>query len=455
MPLTDARLLVPELNIARDNATTATKALSKLANLLTRFTPWVAIHGINDLYLDVSGCSDLFGGELSLLNYLYKELYESIHPDCTARITIADTAGAAWAISHFTNQSRIPPGESKKYLAHLPLAALRVDERTLKTLQFLGLRCIGELFKIPRSSLTKRFGYKLLSRLDQALSAEPEPISPRRSVPLLSVQKRFQTPIISTQILTQITHELLTELCELLKKRNQAIRCATLNIFPTNSGSRQVRIETSRKISTPDPLANLFYEKLQCISLNPDNDEGIESINLEANLTEGLYSEQSTLNFKNPLHSQKQNQNEDALCDLLDKLTNRLTKHAILSFIPHQSHTPEKAVKFSTSQIKDLNIFWDIRKPRPLQLFNPPIPLEAVAMTPDKPPILFRWGNQIHHVIRSTGPERISGEWWKSDTWTRDYYQVENKAGARFWLYREGLYENTKQPKWWLHGLFA
>ena len=75
MPLTDARLLVPELNIARDNATTATKALAKLANLLTRFTPWVAIHGINDLYLDVSGCSDLFGGELSLLNYLYKELY--------------------------------------------------------------------------------------------------------------------------------------------------------------------------------------------------------------------------------------------------------------------------------------------------------------------------------------------------------------------------------------------
>ena len=168
MPLADARLLVPELNIARDNATTATKALSKLANLLTRFTPWVAIHGINDLYLDVSGCSDLFGGELSLLNYLYKELYESIHPDCTARITIADTAGAAWAISHFTNQSRIPPGESKKYLTHLPLAALRVDERTLKTLQFLGLRSIGELFKIPRSSLTKRFGHKLLSRLDQA-----------------------------------------------------------------------------------------------------------------------------------------------------------------------------------------------------------------------------------------------------------------------------------------------
>ena len=39
---------------------------------------------------------------------------------------------------------------------------------------------------------------------------------------------------------------------------------------------------------------------------------------------------------------------------------------------------------------------------------------------------------------------------------TRDYYLVEDQAGRRFWLYREGLYEReTATPRWFVHGLFA
>ena len=39
---------------------------------------------------------------------------------------------------------------------------------------------------------------------------------------------------------------------------------------------------------------------------------------------------------------------------------------------------------------------------------------------------------------------------------TRDYYLVEDDAGRRFWLYREGLYEReTAAPRWFVHGLFA
>ena len=455
MALADARALVPEIDVAEDNSATAAKALSKLANLFTRFTPWVAIHGTNNLYLDISGCSDLFGGELNLINRLHSELHKLICPHLIAHISVADTAGAAWAISHFADHDRIPPGENKKYLSSLPLAALRLDEEMLKNLQLLGLNQIGDLFKIPRKSLAQRFEQRLLSRLDQALGVEPEPISPRQSVPISFVQKKFQTPITSVQILAQVTHELLVRLCELLKKKNHAIRCATLNIFSTNSRSQQVKIETSRKICDPDPLAILFKEHLQHIRFNLDDGEGVEAVKLESTLTEHSYSTQDSLDFKDTFHTSTQADNEHALYDLLDRLTNRLTKSAVVRFTPHQSHVPERAVRFPASNITNPNMSWDIYQPRPLCLFNPAIRVEAVAMTPDKPPILFRWKNQTHRIIRASGPERISGEWWKNDTWTRDYYQVENRNGARFWLYREGMYQDTESPKWWLHGLFA
>ena len=39
----------------------------------------------------------------------------------------------------------------------------------------------------------------------------------------------------------------------------------------------------------------------------------------------------------------------------------------------------------------------------------------------------------------------------------RDYYRVEDAAGRRYWLFREGLYGDGRggPPEWYVHGLFA
>ena len=81
-------------------------------------------------------------------------------------------------------------------------------------------------------------------------------------------------------------------------------------------------------------------------------------------------------------------------------------------------------------------------------------------MVPDGPPRLFRWRGRAYRVARASGPERIEDEWWREDRPTRDYYRVEDETGARFWLYREGLYRDPANgadggPRWYLHGLFA
>ena len=46
-------------------------------------------------------------------------------------------------------------------------------------------------------------------------------------------------------------------------------------------------------------------------------------------------------------------------------------------------------------------------------------------------------------------------EWWRSAGLTRDYFRVETKDGQRFWLYRDGLYQQTGAPRWYLQGMFA
>jgi protein ImuB len=32
---------------------------------------------------------------------------------------------------------------------------------------------------------------------------------------------------------------------------------------------------------------------------------------------------------------------------------------------------------------------------------------------------------------------------------------VEDETGRRFWLFREGLYRETNEPRWFVHGFFA
>jgi protein ImuB len=69
------------------------------------------------------------------------------------------------------------------------------------------------------------------------------------------------------------------------------------------------------------------------------------------------------------------------------------------------------------------------------------------------------WKQDWQQIASSEGPERIAMQWWRNDRdekLTRDYFRVENEAGARFWLYREGLYQSGKRiPRWYVHGLFA
>jgi protein ImuB len=39
---------------------------------------------------------------------------------------------------------------------------------------------------------------------------------------------------------------------------------------------------------------------------------------------------------------------------------------------------------------------------------------------------------------------------------TRDYYRIEDDAGRRYWVFREGLYqEEGAAPEWYLHGVFG
>jgi protein ImuB len=84
-----------------------------------------------------------------------------------------------------------------------------------------------------------------------------------------------------------------------------------------------------------------------------------------------------------------------------------------------------------------------------------------LAIAPDDPPAVFTWRGRRRRILKAEGPERIAEEWWRDvrqvpdAARVRDYYSVEDEAGERFWLYRDGLFGEGRDPRWYLHGLFG
>lgn len=443
MPLADARALLPGLKVAEADPASDARALGMLADWCTRYTPWTATDGNDGLVLDITGCAHLLGGEPELLADLVKRLR---HTSLTARIAIADTPSAAWACSRHGKETIVPPEQSRNVVAALPVAALRLLPEAVERLRGLGLRTIGDILPLPRAPLARRVGMAILERLDRVLGREEEPISPRGATTEWRTRIAFAEPIGRAEDIECATMRLLEELCRRLGRDGRGIRRLELAVYRVDGSTQRLGIGTGKASRDAQHLFRLFTEKLK----EADPGYGVETMIVTAAETDCLRADQLDL-------SESKNTVDADLNRLIDRLQNRLGRNSLVRIAPFDSHIPERAVTVLPAMAPPNDGDWLAEQPRPIRLLPCPEPIEAVAPVPDEPPVRFAWRNIGHRVIEAEGPERIEPEWWRAKEGARfrDYYRIEDEAGRRFWVFRDGPYESDRTPRWYMHGLFA
>jgi protein ImuB len=444
--ITDMRALCPIVRIEQADPDGDRAALARLNLWARRWCPWTAVDG-RGLILDTTGADHLWGGEAPMLVEMETRLSRL---GFSARLAIAPTWGAAWALARFGPVRAICHDPAD--LAPLPVDALRLGGETSLLLHRLGLKTVGDLARMPRLSLARRFSRAVLTanpllRLDQAMGRLAEPMAPPGTAPVFRAEARLAEPILDP---THHLPALCDDLCGQLARSDQGARLISLGVYRTDGEVRRIEAATAAPSRDAAHLARLFRDRLERI----DPGFGFDLITLEARGTEPLARMQATLTG--------QAAETQDLPRLIDRLTTRFGAHALVRPAPRESHIPERAETPAALLAPALLAPAPppaLRPDRPLRLLDHPEEVRVIYAVPEGPPAQFIWRRQTHRVTRFAGPERIAPEWWQDTPGTRlrDYFRVEDQAGRRFWLYREGLNEDGRggDPRWLLHGMFA
>lgn len=443
MLVADAKVIVPGLQVFDDQPGRETKLLNALGKWAIRYTPVVAIDLPDGLLLDVSGCPHLWGGEKSYLKEMVTKLRAAGYD---VRAAIADSIGAAWAVSRFgTISPIIESGRQVAALMPLPPASLRLEPETLARLQKLGFYEVRNLFNMPGPVLRRRFGNGLLLRLGQALGQIDEVIRPLQFVVPYQERLPCLEPIRTATGIEIAVKRLLETICRRLEKESKGLRVAILKCYRVDGKEQAISIGTNRASHQAGHLFNLFELKIPTI----EPALGIELFILEAPKVEDASPVQEALWVGKP------GLGDQGLTELLDRVAVKVGADCIHRYFPDEHYWPERSFKPAASFDEKPSAAWRTDRRRPVQLLANPEPIEVTAPIPDYPPMLFIYKGVRHYIKKADGPERIEREWWLDGGTHRDYYIVEDEHGQRYWLFRSGHYAGPGSSQWFIHGFFA
>jgi protein ImuB len=491
MSAAEARALCGQLICIEQDIPADQRALVALGRWMMRFTPDVA-NGWDDvddtapaaLFLDLTGCERLFGGIDPIVRQVRQSLSNFNIP---AQMAVAPTPGAAWAFASAGNfnDAIIDAASLRSEVAALPITSLRLDGEIIADLHRLGLHRIGHLLAIQPDQLPSRFGPSLGLRLDQLIGNRIEPLARLIRNPLITSRMEFDSPVEAVEDIGLIFEQLLDRVLQDLTQRNHGVRQLRMILQPDRGWDRPIirrAIALSRPHRDRATLLSLIRGEIERI----DCEHGFIRFQLDVPLHEPMTDAQTQL------FEQQSAQEQMELDRLFQRLRARLGESAVIRPEPVESYLPERAWRPARSdpppaaassceitrkmiersppaacgfameaqERSGREAASGLRaSPRPLTLFQMPVEIRVVSEPCDDrsgQPRQFTFQGRVHRLTHVIGPERIAGEWWRGHRHTRDYYDVEDESGRRFWIFRVlHLRSNdTAVARWFLHGRF-
>lgn len=449
---------------------------------------WIGAHGFDGL-----------GGERALA-YTLRRIARRWHP--RARVAIADSCVAAraatWASasnaladgrrterSTSTDASSadhgggglfiVPPGGCAAYLAPAPLALLPMDEEMREALAALGMRTIGTLAALEPLEVEQRWGNVGIEAWRLARGDDRRRPVLERPVVRRAVDVELPAPVTTMEpVLFLVRPALERLLAELVSEGRAAAAIAiTLTLdAPMSALPAGARAHTvTREVRPAHPLGRVapLFERCRSVLERWSLDAPVCGLSVAIAATAPLSGEQGSLlesAWRDPA----------AIDSALAKLREEMGPGVVVRPIARDEHRPERQGDWreiegddvvvagppgangvngngqtngvnGNGQANGVNGNGRSDTEVALRLLEQPEPVEMELGA--EAPRAFRWRGRRIEVARATGPERLTGDWWKG-RYRRDYWRCEEaaeEAAGHFLVFAE-------EAGWYLQGWY-
>ena len=413
-----------------------------------RFSPRVCLLD-EAVLVEVSGSVRLFGGLGSLAKQLASFTCEQ--NGLPAPIQRAQGATSLIAIGRLRTSLNLASALRCPADA-LPLTALTAAGPHLGVLKRVGCRHWGDLRRLPRAGVARRFGQPLLDALDQAYGEQPESLRWLSLPEVFEARLELNALVENAGALLFAAQRLLTRLQAWLVARGSGLLALRLvwHLDPRRNGpaTGERVIRMAEAAQNMGHASRLIAEHLAHVRLPAP----VHSLSLSSLETVPLASGSHSLLMQ-------EHKRGDSLAQLIERLSARLGPAQVVRWQPCATHVPERMQRWvaalGSRSVCAATAAQQLQADAllPTWLLDTPLKLAVSQDRPLYPGLL----------TLLAGPQRLETSGWAAYSLAsaapqgesavlRDYFIAVNEQASLLWIYRERL---ARSSGWYLHGIFA
>ena len=390
-----------------------------LASWAYRFSSQVSTDLPHAIVLEVAHSLRLFGPWPRFEARLRGELREL---GFRHRITVAPNPHAARVLANVRDGLQADDGQLQRVLGEVPIERAGLPRSTAQTLARMGLRRLGQVFALPRDTITRRFPAEVLAHLD-ALRGQPAPLRLYRPPERFEARIEFEYEVESNQALLFPLRRLTADLAAFLAGRDGGVQRFVLVLEHERVPDSDVTVG----LLAPERDAAMLFELARARIEQARVPAAVRGMQLKAHDLPAFVPSATDL-------FDTRSQQASTWLHVRERLRARLGDEAVYGIGLCADHRPERATDVSSRGAPEGGIELPAR---PGWLLPQPQPLR---------------GRRLHVIA---GPERIESGWWDGFDVQRDYYLVETPEGQRAWAFIPRNGADREADTLWLHGWFA
>jgi protein ImuB len=449
-----ALALAPQLRFGQADVARDAQALRAVAHAALAFTPMVTLDtdaALPCVLLEVRASLRCFGG----LPSLQQRLRAALAPlGYSVRLASAPTALGAALLARWRSGFELGAqvddlGALRERLDDAPVWLLDSGREHGHALQGMGLRCLGDLRRLPRSGLARRFGEALLTELDRARGDCPDPRDALVPEPRFEARVELFERADSSEQLLHGAQLLLAQLVAWAQAQHARIGGFVLAM----RHERRHRGDTDTPAHTELPIALaeasndaqhlqlLLRERLARLPLPAPT----LALRLRCDQLQRSAAPNGEL-FPSAASAQQ------GLVRLVERLQARLGPGQVQQPVLCADHRPERSTAWQPA-LPQAGLKAQRAAAVVLPLTRPVWLLPQPLALPEQQSRPLLDGRPLQLLA---GPERIESGWWDGAPAARDYFIAQAHDGALVWVYRQRLPRVEPVGEgWYLHGRFG